>query len=72
MALRRARHRCEQCGARDSLVVHHLGPSASPLSAVVLCRSCHAITHGIERGYGEGDARTHRPYGVGGHHSRER
>ena len=48
-AMRAARHRCQRCGARRSLVVHHLGPSAQPTATEVLCRSCHAHEHGVDR-----------------------
>jgi 5-methylcytosine-specific restriction endonuclease McrA len=68
-ALRAARHRCQRCGSRDALVVHHRGPSAAPTLVVVLCRRCHVDEHAIDHGRRPGDARVggRGTTGVGGH-----
>jgi len=54
LALARARHRCERCGARQVLVVHHrdelgmTGPRAyDPRNHLVVCRRCHRLAHGV-------------------------
>ena len=46
-----ARRRCEQCGARDRLDVHHLtydrfGGDERMTDLQVLCRPCHNAAHG--------------------------
>jgi 5-methylcytosine-specific restriction endonuclease McrA len=53
LALQRAHYRCECCGARQVLVVHHLdeqgmdGPRAyDQANLVVLCRAHHRSAHG--------------------------
>ena len=63
-ALERARHRCQRCGRgareRVTLVVHHddeRGPLAERgldlSNLTVMCRACHALTHGyVPRGAG--------------------
>ena len=51
-ALRRAGHRCESCGAVETLQVHHLTYKRLrrelPTDLKVLCRVCHMETHGLE------------------------
>ena len=46
-----ARHRCEKCGARKTLDVHHLtydrfGGDERMTDLQVLCRPCHNKAHG--------------------------
>ena len=50
-AIRRAGGRCERCGKRGRLDVHHvtyarLGREADG-DLVALCRACHAAVHGM-------------------------
>lgn len=46
-ALLRAHHRCERCGSKTSLELHHRGHSAdrSLFNAEVLCSDCHGEEH---------------------------
>ncbi|MDD5338205.1 MAG: HNH endonuclease [Dehalococcoidales bacterium] len=59
-ALRRAEYKCEQCGAKDKLEVHHKIKLPDPNhrhnhplnrqdNLVVLCRTCHENTHRGEK-----------------------
>ena len=43
-ALARAYYRCEQCGSRERLELHHIGnrQDRSAFNAMVLCVRCHA------------------------------
>jgi 5-methylcytosine-specific restriction endonuclease McrA len=49
-AVKRADHKCQQCGAKGHLNVHHLTYAhlwfEYPDDLRVLCETCHAITHG--------------------------
>jgi hypothetical protein len=53
-ALRRAGRRCQRCGARGPLDVHHLTYRAlgreRPGDLLALCESCHGALHGRPRG----------------------
>ena len=60
MALERAGHRCELCGSRDNLQVHHIEPlepyerrsvneKNRQENLMVLCRACHIKIHSEER-----------------------
>lgn len=47
----RARHRCQWCGRRTVLHVHHLRPVSrggghSPRNLVAICVACHEQVHG--------------------------
>jgi hypothetical protein len=48
-AIRRAGHRCEECGARGPLDVHHLSyrhlGDERPYELTVLCPACHQAVH---------------------------
>jgi 5-methylcytosine-specific restriction endonuclease McrA len=51
-AVRRDRKRCERCGAREGLTVHHVLPrSTHPYAlhdlsnVIVLCQECHGDEH---------------------------
>jgi 5-methylcytosine-specific restriction endonuclease McrA len=46
-ALLRAKYRCEQCGDKHDLELHHRGHPAdtSLFNAVVLCAGCHTAEH---------------------------
>jgi 5-methylcytosine-specific restriction endonuclease McrA len=46
-ALRRARYRCESCGRKGDLELHHVGNRAdrSGFNAEVLCSACHSARH---------------------------
>src|SRR5258706_5397461 len=47
MALIRAKYRCQRCGNRERLEIHHVGCSVdiSLFNAEVLCRECHVAEH---------------------------
>jgi 5-methylcytosine-specific restriction endonuclease McrA len=52
-ALARANNRCQRCGARSTLVIHHRDEQGmegerahDPDNLTVLCRSCHGREHG--------------------------
>lgn len=57
-ALARANRRCEICGSKDNLIVHHMKPingesryysqSNNPDHLRILCRSCHSKIHAHE------------------------
>lgn len=52
--LEQAKHKCEKCGERDGLSVHHLnynslGHEASE-DLIVLCQSCHWLADEIRKG----------------------
>jgi 5-methylcytosine-specific restriction endonuclease McrA len=58
--LSRDKHTCQMphCGAKRSLVVHHIIPYAKcvalrtdPQNGITLCRKCHKDTFGKERQY---------------------
>lgn len=46
-ALLRAKHRCEVCGSKSDLELHHRGDrgDTSLFNCVVLCAGCHAQEH---------------------------
>jgi hypothetical protein len=50
-ALARAGYRCEQCGSRECLELHHIGnrQDRSAFNAMVLCVLCHAKLHADRR-----------------------
>lgn len=50
-ALLRAKDRCQQCGTKDSLELHHIGHWAdrSLFNCRVLCRHCHRRVHALRR-----------------------
>ena len=50
-ALARAGYRCEQCGSREQLELHHIGnrQDRSAFNVMVLCVRCHAKLH-VDRG----------------------
>jgi 5-methylcytosine-specific restriction endonuclease McrA len=52
-ALLRAKYRCEQCGARERLELHHRGhpKDTSLFNCIVLCADCHAAEHKRRRHY---------------------
>ena len=47
MAFTRAKDRCERCGSRNELELHHIGDhgDASLFNSMVLCCICHAAEH---------------------------
>jgi 5-methylcytosine-specific restriction endonuclease McrA len=49
LALRRAKHHCQVCGARGHLDVHHSSYARRgrelPSDVVVLCHFCHTLFH---------------------------
>jgi len=44
---RRDQHRCQDCGSRENLVVHHINYRVpyTPENMITLCLSCHRATH---------------------------
>jgi hypothetical protein len=50
-ALARTYYRCEQCGSRERLELHHVGnrQDRSGFNAMVLCVVCHAKLHADRR-----------------------
>jgi hypothetical protein len=46
-ALLRCKHRCESCGSRHDLQLHHVGYRAdcSLFNCAVLCAACHTEEH---------------------------
>ena len=50
-ALMRAQFRCEQCGRKEQLELHHVGHRAdrSLFNARILCAACHARYHADRR-----------------------
>ena len=52
-ALRRAKHRCQICGERDGLEVHHLNYDRLghelPADLQVVCHGCHWIAENVRR-----------------------
>ena len=50
-ALLRAKDRCEVCGSRQQLELHHLGHrgDASLFNCLVLCARCHQAEHARRR-----------------------
>lgn len=56
-AIRRAQGRCQHCGTKDNLQVHHLNYERLyhelPEDLVVLCKTCHAQAH-TKRKYNRG------------------
>jgi len=50
-ALVRAGYRCEKCGSRGPLELHHIGnrQDRSAFNAMVLCVLCHAKLHADRR-----------------------
>jgi 5-methylcytosine-specific restriction endonuclease McrA len=50
-ALVRAGYRCEKCGSRGPLELHHIGnrQDRSAFNAMVLCVRCHAKLHAARR-----------------------
>src|SRR6516164_4872788 len=48
-ALVRAGYRCELCGSRERLELHHIGnrQDRSAFNAMVLCVRCHAKLHAV-------------------------
>ena len=55
-AIRRAGRRCQRCGARGPLDVHHLTYRTlgreRPGDLLALCESCHGAVHGRPAGGG--------------------
>jgi hypothetical protein len=51
VVLLRAGFRCEICGARERLELHHVGHRAdrSSFNALALCVLCHRRWHAVER-----------------------
>jgi 5-methylcytosine-specific restriction endonuclease McrA len=53
LAFLRAKHRCERCGSKEYLQLHHIGhPSDNSLfNAQVLCEACHSSEHMLRKKY---------------------
>jgi 5-methylcytosine-specific restriction endonuclease McrA len=47
LALIRACYRCESCGSKENLQVHHIGDNSdrSLFNAMILCAQCHSKEH---------------------------
>jgi 5-methylcytosine-specific restriction endonuclease McrA len=59
-AFRRAQYRCQRCGARYPLELHHVGGhgDVSLFNALVLCVECHTKIHQVENARGRMGWRT--------------